>query len=62
MKEYPLVQDTISKTEITLLSKWLLKGDKLTKAKLTLEFEKKFSKYINLIALIYGVVILVTYY
>ena len=47
MKEYPLVQDTISKTEITLLSKWLLKGDKLTKAKLTLEFEKKFSKYIN---------------
>jgi CDP-6-deoxy-D-xylo-4-hexulose-3-dehydrase len=47
MKFYPLAQETISKKEITLLSKWLLKGEKLTKDKITIEFEKKFSKYIN---------------
>ena len=47
MKKYSLVQDTISKQEIISLSKWLLKGEQLTKGKLTLEFEKKFSKYIN---------------
>ena len=44
---YSLVQDTISKDEILKLSKWLLKGEKLTKGKITLEFEKKFSKYLN---------------
>lgn len=47
MKAYPLVQDTISKNEIASLSKWLLKGERLTKGELTLEFENKFSKYIN---------------
>ncbi|MDA7733972.1 aminotransferase class I/II-fold pyridoxal phosphate-dependent enzyme [Candidatus Pelagibacter sp.] len=47
MKKYSLVQDTISKQEIVSLSKWLLKGKQLTKGKLTLEFEKQFSKYIN---------------
>lgn len=47
MKKYSLVQDTISKQEITSLSKWLLKGERLTKGKLTIEFEKQFSKYIN---------------
>ena len=47
MSKYSLVQDTISKKEISLLCKWLLKGEKLTKGKLTLEFEKRFSKYMN---------------
>jgi CDP-6-deoxy-D-xylo-4-hexulose-3-dehydrase len=47
MKKYPLVQDTITKKEICHLSEWLLKGKQLTKGKLTLEFEKKFSKYMN---------------
>ena len=47
MKKYSLVQDTISKQEIASLSKWLLKGEQLTKGKLTLEFEKQFSKYMN---------------
>jgi CDP-6-deoxy-D-xylo-4-hexulose-3-dehydrase len=47
MSRYSLVQDTISKKEISLLSKWLLKGEKLTKGELTLKFEKLFSKYIN---------------
>ena len=47
MKKYPLVQDTITKKEIFHLSEWLLKGKQLTKGKLTLEFEKKFSKYMN---------------
>lgn len=45
--KYSLVKDTISKKEIALLSKWLLKGEQLTKGKLTLEFENKFSKYIS---------------
>jgi CDP-6-deoxy-D-xylo-4-hexulose-3-dehydrase len=47
MSRYSLVQDTISKKEIVSLSKWLLKGEKLTKGELTLKFEKLFSKYIN---------------
>lgn len=46
-KEYNLAQDTISKKEIINLNKWLLKGNQLTKGKLTTQFEKKFSKYIN---------------
>lgn len=46
-KEYNLAQDTISKKEIINLNKWLLKGKQLTKGKLTTQFEKKFSKYIN---------------
>lgn len=47
MKKFPLVQDTISKKEIVLLSNWLLKGQRLTKGKLNDIFEKKFSQYIN---------------
>ena len=47
MNKYPLVKETISKQEITLLSKWLLKGEKLTKGKLTEKFEKEFSKLIK---------------
>ena len=47
MKKFPLVQDTISKKEIVALSKWLLKGKRLTKGELTLKFEKKFAQYIN---------------
>lgn len=47
MSKYSLVQETITKDEIKNLAKWLLEGKKLTKGKLTVEFEKKFSKYIN---------------
>ena len=47
MKKYLLAQDTISKNELNQLCKWLLEGNQLTKGKLTLEFEKKFSKKIG---------------
>lgn len=47
MKKYALAQDTISKKEIVSLTKWLLKDNQLTKGRLTIEFEKKFSKFIN---------------
>jgi len=47
MKKYSLAQDTISKKEIVSLTKWLLKDNQLTKGGLTVEFEKKFSKFIN---------------
>lgn len=47
MSPYSLVQDTISKQEIIKLTKWLKKGERLTKGKITLAFEKKFSNYIN---------------
>jgi CDP-6-deoxy-D-xylo-4-hexulose-3-dehydrase len=47
MKKYSLAHDTISRKEIVLLNKWLLKGERLTKGKLTLKFENQFSKYIN---------------
>ena len=47
MNSYPLVKDTISKSEISNLSKWLLKNKKLTKGNLTEKFEKKFSKFIG---------------
>ena len=46
-KKYNLAQDTISKKEIINLNKWLMQGNQLTKGKLTLQFEKKFSKYLN---------------
>ena len=45
--QYSLVQDTISKKELALLSKWILKGEKLTKGNLTIKFENQFSKYLN---------------
>ena len=47
MKNYSLAIDTISKRELFNLTKWILKGNKLTKGKLTFEFENKFSKYIG---------------
>ena len=47
MKKYSLAHDTISRKEIVSLNKWLLKGERLTKGKLTLKFENQFSKYIN---------------
>jgi CDP-6-deoxy-D-xylo-4-hexulose-3-dehydrase len=47
MKNYLLAQDTITKKELTMLSKWILKGEKLTKGELTIKFEKKFSEYMN---------------
>ena len=46
MKNYSLAIDTISKEELYDLTRWMLKGNKLTKGKLTLEIENKFSKYI----------------
>ena len=45
--KYLLARETISKKELSGLSKWILKNNKLTKGKLTLEFEKKFSRYIG---------------
>lgn len=47
MNSYPLVKDTISQKELNLLCKWILKNEKLTKGKLTIEFEKKFSRYVG---------------
>lgn len=47
MKNYALAIDTISKNELFDLTRWILKGNKLTKGELTLEFENKFSKYIG---------------
>jgi CDP-6-deoxy-D-xylo-4-hexulose-3-dehydrase len=47
VKNYPLAESTISKSELYDLSKWLLKDNQLTKGRLTVKFEKKFSKYLN---------------
>jgi CDP-6-deoxy-D-xylo-4-hexulose-3-dehydrase len=47
MKKYLLAKDTISKDELIQLSKWMVSGNKLTKGKLTVKFEKKFSNFIG---------------
>ena len=47
MKKFPLVKDTISKTEIIELSNWLIKNNQLTKGSLTEKFENKFSKFVD---------------
>jgi CDP-6-deoxy-D-xylo-4-hexulose-3-dehydrase len=47
MKKYTLAHETISKKEIVNLTNWLLKGNQLTKGKLTKKFEKNFSQYIG---------------
>jgi CDP-6-deoxy-D-xylo-4-hexulose-3-dehydrase len=47
MKKYTLAKDTISKKELLNLTRWISKGSKLTKGKLTMDFEKKFSRYIG---------------
>jgi CDP-6-deoxy-D-xylo-4-hexulose-3-dehydrase len=47
MKKYSLAKDTISKGELIKLSKWMVNGNKLTKGKLTIKFEKQFSTFID---------------
>ena len=47
MHKITLVKDTISQFELKKLSKWLLEGNKLTKDKLTVKFEEKFSNYLG---------------
>lgn len=46
-KHIPLVKDTISKKDINELIKWLRKNEQLTKGKLTIEFEKVWSKWLG---------------
>ena len=46
-KKIELAENTISKKELKSLSLWLLKYQKLTKSKLTIKFEKQFSKYLG---------------
>lgn len=43
----PLVRDTIDKKDIKELIKWLETNPRLTKGKLTIEFEKKWSKWLG---------------
>jgi CDP-6-deoxy-D-xylo-4-hexulose-3-dehydrase len=47
MHKITLVKDTISQNELKNLCKWLLDGNKLTKDKLTIKFEDKFSNYLG---------------
>ena len=42
-----LSENTISKSEISLLTRWLKKNEKLTKGKLTIKFEKIFSSWLK---------------
>jgi len=44
---FPLAKETISAKDINSLTKWLLTGPRLTKWKLTEEFEQKWAKYIG---------------
>lgn len=43
----PLVRDTIDKEDIELLIKWLETNPRLTKSNCTIEFEKKWSKWLG---------------
>jgi len=47
MERIKLVKDTIDMNDINLLIEWLKTNPILTKNKLTIEFEEKFSKYQN---------------
>jgi CDP-4-dehydro-6-deoxyglucose reductase, E1 len=47
MKEIKLVNDTINKEDIFSLIEWLKTNPKLTKGNLTIDFEKKWSKWLN---------------
>ena len=47
MKKIELVQDTIDKDDINQLILWLKSYPKLTKGPLTLEFESKWSEWIE---------------
>tara|TARA_Y100000034_G_scaffold92212_1_gene111373 strand:+ start:2401 stop:3594 length:1194 start_codon:yes stop_codon:yes gene_type:complete len=44
---FPLAKETISAKDINSLTKWLLTGPRLTKWKLTEEFEQKWAEYIG---------------
>jgi len=46
-KKIPLVKDTISKKDINEVIKWLRKNEHLTKGKLTIEFENKWSEWLG---------------
>ncbi len=46
-KTIKLAEDTISTGELDNLSEWIKGGHQLTKGPLTIEFEKKFAKYIG---------------
>lgn len=46
--KYKLADDTIDKSEIINLSKWLIKGHKLTQGKNTQIFQNNFSKYLGI--------------
>jgi len=47
MKNIKLAEQTISKTELRLLAKWIKEDNQLTKGPLTKEFENEFSRYIG---------------
>lgn len=47
LKMIKLVENTISRPEIELLSNWLLTNPRLTKGEMTEEFEKEWSKYLK---------------
>src|SRR5574344_391654 len=47
MERIKLVKDTIDQNDINLLIEWLKTNPILTKNKVTIEFEEKFSKYQN---------------
>lgn len=46
-KKISLVNNTISKSEINEIAKWLKKNERLTKGNLTIEFEKQWSKWLG---------------
>ena len=46
-KKILLAEDTIDKDELFELSQWIVGGNRLTKGPLTVEFEKKFAKYMG---------------
>jgi CDP-6-deoxy-D-xylo-4-hexulose-3-dehydrase len=46
-KKIPLVEDVISKKDINEVIKWLRKNERLTKGKLTIEFEKVWSEWLG---------------
>jgi len=46
-KKIKLAEDTIDQKELKLLADWILRGNQLTKGKLTIEFEEKFSNFIG---------------
>ena len=47
MKKIKLATETISKSELQILSKWIEKNPQLTMSKKTQEFEKKWSQWLG---------------